>query len=257
MQGQFVWYELLARNFPAAQSFYTSLLGWQVVPAEIPGMDYHIVVNENLPIGGMFPMTGDCPGPNGGGWIGYVAVEDVDDMAGRIEALGGRILMAPEDIPDIGRFAVVADPEGAPFVIFRALDPSIHKPLPAMKPGFTAWHELVVDDWERAFRFYETLFGWQKDEAMDMGPMGVYQLFSTDGKQAVGGMMKRQNGDAMGWRFYFGVEDIDAAMARIKAGGGSISFGPEQVPGDAWIVQGRDPQGSQFALVGQRQGAAS
>src|ERR1035437_9827858 len=122
------------------------------------------------------------------GWIGYVAVDDVDAIAARIKAAGGRIHHGPDNIPDVGRFAVVADPQGAVIALFKPSTAG-NRPLPAgPAPGLVGWHELHATDQQAAFDFYAGLFGWTKAKAMDMGPMGVYQLFAIGGVPA-GGVM--------------------------------------------------------------------
>ena len=101
-----------------------------------------------------------------------------------------------------------------------------------------------------AFAFYSKLFGWTKTEAMDMGEMGVYQLFATGGSTAAGGMMtKMPETPAPFWLFYFNVDSADAALKRVNDGGGKVINGPMEVPGPMWIVQALDPQGAMFAMV--------
>jgi hypothetical protein len=84
---------------------------------------------------------------------------------------------------------------------------------------------------------------------MDMGPSGTYQMFATGGA-TVGGMMdKPEQMPKPAWLFYFNVPELDAAIEKIKEGGGQTVVGPTEVPGGLWIVQGIDPQGAHFALV--------
>jgi predicted enzyme related to lactoylglutathione lyase len=110
----------------------------------------------------------------------------------------------------------------------------------------------LADDWQKAFGFYSELFGWQKSDAMPMGEMGTYQMFSTGG-QAIGGMFNKPPAvPAPYWLYYFNVGDIDVAVERVWANGGQILNGPMEVPGGHWIIQGKDPQGAMFALVGKR-----
>jgi predicted enzyme related to lactoylglutathione lyase len=120
------------------------------------------------------------------------------------------------------------------------------------KPGHGGWNELNTTDWEAAFLLYSRLFGWEKSTPMDMGPMGVYQLFSAGGAEAIGAMFNSPETPRPHWLFYFNVENIDAAQGRLAAAGGSILMGPHPVPGDLWMIQARDPQGAPFAIVGPR-----
>jgi predicted enzyme related to lactoylglutathione lyase len=123
-------------------------------------------------------------------------------------------------------------------------------PLTPGTPGSIGWHELCALDWQAAFAFYEKLFGWSKDQAIDMGPMGTYQLFKTGGEYAAGGMMTKPAAIPVPyWGYYFNVEAIDAAAARVTAAGGKILNGPMEVPGPMWVVNCMDPQGAVFSLV--------
>jgi hypothetical protein len=154
------------------------------------------------------------------------------------------------DIPNVGRFAMVTDPQGAAFNVFKPLQGG--QPAASREPGRIGWHELHTTDWPKAFEFYSELFGWRKADAMDMGTMGIYQLFSIKDVPA-GAMFNSPAAQAARyWLYYFIVGDIDAAGKRLTDGGGKIMQGPMQVPGGDWIIQAADPQGAAFALVGQR-----
>ena len=145
---------------------------------------------------------------------------------------------------------MVSDPQGAPFVVF-APNGEAPDPLAPMTPGSVGWHELHTTDWQAGFAFYADQFGWTRADALDMGPMGIYQLFATGGAP-VGGMLNNTALPRPAWLYYFSVEAIDAATARVTAAGGQVLMGPHEVPGGAWIVQGKDPQGAMFALVALR-----
>jgi predicted enzyme related to lactoylglutathione lyase len=182
------------------------------------------------------------------GYIWVNAAVDVDSYAAETVNAGGRFYRPAEDIPGIGRFAVVADPQGAPFVLFNADPPEeTRPPVPPGALGHVGWNELLTGDWEAGFAFYSRLFGWTKTMAVDMGPMGTYQTFATD-TDMVGGMMTVP-GQRSGWLYYFTVDAIDAAAARVTEYGGELLGEIHRVPGDAWIVRCRDPQGAYFALT--------
>jgi len=188
------------------------------------------------------------------GWFGYIGVDDTDAMAQRIVDAGGRVLRAPDDIPQVGRFAVVADPGGAAFMLLTPLprDEVPPKPDPGTA-GTVGWHELYAGNGEAAaFAFYSKLFGWTTVDEMDMGEMGKYRIFAIDGAQSGGMMDKPPQTPAAAWGFYVNVDGIDAAIERITANGGKVQMGPHEVPGGSWIVQATDPQGVNFALVSVR-----
>ena len=258
MHGQFCWCELMTTDDAAAAAFYRDVIGWTPHDAGVPHTRYTIVNAGGTGVGGIMPMPPQLL--EGGGppfWIGYIAVDDVDAAAERVTRLGGAVHTPAQDIPGVGRFAVAADPHGAAFTLFKPLPSDQPPPGPAgATPGRVGWHELHAGEREAAFAFYADLFGWTKTEAIDMGPMGTYQTFATNGASGggmAGGMMtKTDHLPAPVWLHYFNVEDIDAAVARTKAGAGELVMGPQEIPGGSWIAHCRDPQGGAFSMVGPR-----
>jgi predicted enzyme related to lactoylglutathione lyase len=145
---------------------------------------------------------------------------------------------------------VVADPQGAGFLIAKPIPQTAPPPLAQGAVGTVGWHELYAMDMPSVFPFYEKLFGWTKEQDMNMGPMGTYRLFKTGGETAMGGMMtKPPQVPVPYWGYYFNVAGIDAAIERVTKGGGKILNGPIEVPGGSWIIQALDLQGAYFALV--------
>lgn len=249
--GRFVWHELMTKNAAAATKFYPSLFGWSVRDAGNPSMKYTIVgVGENG-VGGIFELTEPMCSSLGtnGSWIGYIAVDEVDQAADRAARLGGKITVPPTDIPNVGRFAIAADPQGGPFVLFRPSASGPAHPLPPGTAGTYGWNELMTTDWPRAWAFYSELFGWRKKEAVDMGPLGTYQTFGGE-TDAFGGMMNDPNGaPGARWQYYVNVDSMEETLARVKAGGGKLIHGPHPVPGGSLIANCLDPEGLSFALV--------
>lgn len=251
IDGGFVWYELMTSDVEAAQAFYSQVVGWNMADAGMPGMRYILAKVGERQVGGVMGLPPDV-GKGPVMWFGYILVGDVDSTAERVREAGGAVHRAPTDIPGVGRFAVVADPQGAMFMLFRGSG----EPAPALAanaPGSVGWHELRTRDWESAFVFYQNLFGWEKSYAHDMGPMGTYQTFSVGGAWT-GGMMNSAQAPAPEWLYYINVDDIDAAATRVVDAGGTVASGPHQVPGGNWVLAAIDPQDARFALTGGRQG---
>jgi len=246
----FVWYELMTGDVAGAAAFYADLVGWQAEDSGMPGVEYTLLKVGQARTAGLMALPAELAAIGMPAcWRGYVAVDDVDASEARLLQLGGKVLRPASDIPGVGRFASVADPQGAAFVLFKPM-PTEPPVLPRPDaPGTTGWHELHAVDGATAFEFYAALFGWTKGESFDMGPMGTYQLFEIDGVPS-GGIMTRDPSDPVpGWRFYVRVESVEAAAQRVERLGGKVAMGPHQVPGGSWIVVGFDPQGALFALI--------
>ena len=251
--GRFVWHELLTTDPEAARAFYGAVVGWTAQAAPPPNADYTMLLNAGHPSAGMMALpkrareAGARPG-----WLGYIGVEGVDAAVEQATGLGATVHLPPHDIPGVGRIAVIADPQQAAVAFFQAATAMPEPLMAAEVPGQVGWNELLTTDWEAAFGFYAAMFGWRKDDAVDMGPMGTYQLFGLGGP-SIGGMFNKPPAvPEPFWQYYFTVADIDAGLGRITAAGGQVLNGPMEVPGGMWIVQALDPQGAIFALVGKR-----
>ena len=175
-----------------------------------------------------------------------------DPAAAAIVAAGGKQHMPPTDIPNVGRFAMMADPQGVSFYVMRGVSAEASTAFAPDRTGHCHWNELATTDQEAALRFYTAQFGWQRGDAMPMGEMGEYR-FITHHERALGAVMRRMpEGPPPAWNFYFGVADIDVAAAAVTGAGGTIHHGPSEVPGEQFIIVGSDPQGAMFGLVGPR-----
>jgi predicted enzyme related to lactoylglutathione lyase len=253
-KGKFVWYELMTTDVKAAEAFYRHVVGWGARDAGMPEPYTLLLVGEGdkaSQVAGLMKLPPEAAAAGAPPhWTGYVAVDDVDAGARHFNEAGGKTYVAPTDIPGIGRFAILSDPQGAAIALFKGAsdDPPPNAPAPGT-PGTVGWHELHAGDGKTAFEFYAAQFGWTKGEAMDMGPNGVYQIFLIQGEQAGGIMTKMPEMPVPAWGFYFNVDAIDAAVARVKERGGQVINGPMEVPGGQWIINGIDPQGAHFALV--------
>jgi predicted enzyme related to lactoylglutathione lyase len=234
----------------AGEAFYRDVVGWGAQDAGMPGVDYTLLTVGSTPSAGLMTIPPEaCAMGAKPGWIGYVGVESVDAAAAKVKDLGGSVHKAPTDIPGVGRFAVVADPHGATFALFKwEMSKADDKPAPDT-PGRTGWHELYAGNLDTAVAFYSTMFGWTKADALDMGPRGTYQSFAHEGVPIGGMMAKPPQVPKPSWTYYFNVDSVSAAVERVKRDGGEILFGPMQVPGGSWIIQGLDPQKAPFALV--------
>ena len=172
--GKFVWYEYMGNDLKAAADFYTCVVGWSAKDAGM-GFDfaYEIVSTGATMVAGMMDIPAEAKAMGARpGWLGYIWVEDVDKALPKLTAAGGKVFKAPADIPGIGRFAVVADPDGAVFMLFRDAGGSPPPPPPPGTPGLIGWRELHAGDGAKALAFYSGQFGWKKDARLRNGADG-------------------------------------------------------------------------------------
>ena len=255
-QGDFIWYELMSPDPEGSKTFYDAVVGWDISEAAPEFQGYRMIGRSDgkfaggvLPISAEMQQHGARPT-----WLGYIHVTDVDRSVGKIEQAGGKSLMPATDIPNVGRIAMVADPQGAPFYVMKPIppagDPNAKSDVfSASEQQRVGWNELQTSDVEGARRFYGDQFGWGSEEYMDMGEMGLYRFFDQQGTR-IGALFDASNEQRSHWRFYIRVPSISAAKEAAERGGGTIHMGPQQVPTGEYVVIGSDPQGAEFALVG-------
>ena len=235
--GTFVWHENVSADPEAALSFYSELFGWEVEVFKPGEMDYAMIKSAGQTHGGFPPAPEGVPNH----WLGHVCVEKVDETVEKAKAAGGTVVHGPMGIPEVGRFAVIADPQGA---VVSAYEPAGEGPASA---GVFVWDELGTQDVEAAERFYGDVFGWT---SVDMGAeYGGYRIFQL-GETRAAGMMKLPDPAApSGWAPYVAVEDADATVAKAKELGGSALLEPMDVPNVGRIAYLRDPQGAVFGIL--------
>jgi hypothetical protein len=247
-QGRFYWYDLMTTDVEGAKSFYTKLIGWGTMNWDGAGQSYTMWTNGKTPIGGVNTLPEDArkagAPPH---WLSYVLVPKVDETLSQVEKLGGKVLVPGMDIPTVGRFGVFSDPQGAVLAAFTPLEEA---PGAAPKTGDFSWHELATSDPAGALSFYQKLFSWEKGDAIDMGEMGIYQMYKRKGGDfPLGGIFKKPaEMPVSAWLYYALVSDVKKSVDEVKNLGGQILNGPMEVPGGDLIAQCLDPQGAAFAL---------
>ncbi len=248
-RGRFVWFDLNTTDPAAARAFYAKVVGWGDA---LWGADYHMFVTpDGKQIGGSVELSADAKAMGAPpAWLGYIGTPNVDATVKEAIALGATQLMPPMDIPEVGQFAILADPQGAVFAPFTAQGEAPGSEAAATN-GEVGWHELATTDPKGALAFYGKLFGWTLAESMDMGPQGVYHLFKRPGAEGnTGGIYaKPDTMPVSNWLYYVRVDDLKKATEAIGKNGGNVMMGPIEVPGDDTILVAMDPQGAVFALV--------
>jgi predicted enzyme related to lactoylglutathione lyase len=242
--GKFVWFEHVSRDAKKAQAFYKEVLGWTVQPFPMGPVTYEMVYAGGTMIGGYAAPKADRQPPH---WIAYVSVGDVDGAVKIATANGGKIVEAPYDIPQVGRAARIADPQGAEICLFTNAsgDPADTGSVAA---GHFVWNELHTSDVSKAIAFYGKVVGFSHRD-MDMGPGGTYHVLSAGGVERGGVTHWLAPGAPPHWLPYVHVEDVDGTIARTKKHGGSVTFGPEDIPGVGRLGGLVDPTGAALAFI--------
>jgi predicted enzyme related to lactoylglutathione lyase len=244
--GRFVWHELHTTDRQKAVTFYKTLLQWETKDDPMgPGEPYSLILLHGKDQAGITKSKAPASVPSH--WIPYVAVDDVDKAAKRAAELGAQILQAPMDIPDVGRFAAIKDPQGAPFAIYKGLKGYPEEPERPPVGAF-CWEELLSTNPEASVKFYSSLFGYASD-AQDMGPMGTYWVLKR-GDRMTAGVMKLPLGapPSSHWIEYIAVNDVDATARNAKEIGATVHKSPTDIPKIGRFSVLGDPTGAAFAV---------
>jgi len=257
--GSFIWYELMSPDPDGSKTFYDAVVGWDIEPQPAGELDYRMIRRSDGGNAGGVMRLDAAMREHGAkpAWLGYLHVEDVDGAVEAAKPDGATTIMPPWSVPGIGRMAMIADPTGAPIYLMKP-EPRADQPdatsdvFSVTEPQHVRWNELSSSDAERAVAFYTRNFGWTQQRAMPMGELGDYRFIQQAGV-GVGAIMNAMRGmPGSSWTYYFGVDDIDRAVAAVNDGGGKVLAGPHQIPGGEYSLTGMDPQGAAFGLVGPR-----
>ncbi len=242
VNGHFVWYDLMARDPKGAEDFYQKVIGWSYTDYPMENMTYRMIKPGEEHIGGIVGLEQqEVPAH----WLSYIQVPDVDEACKRASEMGGHVSHPPTDIPEVGRFAVVTDPQGGTFSPFTPLKSGESVPE---GNGTVAWRELITSDPEAARDFYANLIGWEQDQ-MKIGD-DDYVMFKSGGNFIGGLIMKpipREQAQPL-WIPYFQVEDVDDACKTAEENGGRIQYQPTDIPDIGRFAIMADPDGATFAV---------
>ena len=248
--GMFWWADVMTTDAVAAKAFYQALFGWNAtdMPAG-EGFFYTMFDKDGKNVCALAEMGPDLQQQVGHAfWQAYLAVEDVDAAAAKVEQLGGKVLMPPFDVLDAGRMAAIQDPTGAAVNLWQKRN---HGGADIMSEhGALAWDELYTPDRDAAARFYTELTGWRVDKA-PMGDGTFYHVFML-GDEAAAGMpeISLDWGEIPpNWSVYFAVDDCDAIVAEANSLGGKTVVPPTDVPEIGRFAFLQDPQGAYFAVM--------
>jgi predicted enzyme related to lactoylglutathione lyase len=244
--GTFSWADCNSTNSEKAKKFYMDLMDWEANDMPLgEGLFYTMLTKDGETVTAVSPMMAEMQQQGiPSHWSSYITVDDVDALVDKVAELGGKVMAPPFDVFDSGRMMVIQDPSGANVGLWQAQN-HIGASL-VNTPGAMGWNELLSNDRAKAMEFYKGLLGWeyQKDPNQD------YYMILNNGRMN-GGMMQitKEMGDMPSyWMVYFNVADIDAAVKKVEALGGTIHMRRE-APGVGPFAIIGDPTGAVMTII--------
>ena len=233
------WIDIGTPDLAAGLRFYQDLFGWDAQDMGEEAGHYTIVSKNGRQVAAL--STAQDPGPPR--WTTYINVDDIDDIAKRVESAGGTVVVPPMDVMSAGRMAIFADTTGA---VIAAWQPGEHKGAQLInEPGAFTWSELSTLDLAKSKAFYSEVFGW------GWGGSDEYAEPQVDGR-TIGGVMPRRPDMPPevpdSWLVYFGSDDVDAQAKKASDKGATVVVQPTDIPNTGRFAVLIDPQGAAFAL---------
>jgi predicted enzyme related to lactoylglutathione lyase len=248
--GTFCWAELATTDQKAGVSFYRALFGWDINEQPIGNDEvYSMFMMRGKEVAAGYTMR---PEERQSGapphWNLYVTVANVDEAVKRAQGLGAKVFMAPLDVMDAGRMAVLQAPDGSVFQVWQS-----NKHIGAKilnEPGAFCWGELTTRDTKAAESFYTALFGWTAKHGAPSSAM-EYTEFQNHGKSGAGMLpmpAQMPPGVPSYWMPYFQVADCDGSTAKAKGLGAKVMVPPQDISKTGRFAILSDPQGAMFAV---------
>lgn len=247
--GVFCWVDYVAHDMEAALRWYADLFGWEIDHQDTRGgPPYAMLRKHGKSVAGMGQMSDEMKSAGVPPlWNDYVAVQDVQAVARRVEDAGGTVTVPPMQVMDAGWLAFFTDPAGAGFCVWQA--GQHHGCQRVNEHGALSWNELVTRDVAASREFYEKVFGWRYAE-QDMGTL-TYTMIKA-GERDNGGIMPMQGPQWEGvpphWMTYFAVDDCDATASQVTQTGGTVMVPPTDIAVGRFAVL-QDLHGGAFTAI--------
>lgn len=240
------WIDLMSSDTARTEQFYGELFGWTAEEPDEAFGGYFNFRKDGTRVSGC--MRNDPASGMPDLWSTYLAVSDAAKTAEAATTHGGQVLVEAMEVGDYGSMAVLTDPGGA---TIGAWQPASHAGFGVLdEAGTPGWFELQTRDYDRVIEFYRTVFGWDTHVVSDTADFRYTVLVS--GEAWLAGVMDATgflpDGVPAHWSVYFGVDDADATLERVKALGGSVVTAAEDSPYGR-LATATDATGAQFKLV--------
>jgi uncharacterized protein len=244
--GKFVWFDLVTDDLASVRQFYGAVFGWQFRTVGKPTASYAIIENAGDAIGGMFYRARPAGASSSARWLSLISVPDPAQSVRYVEQHGGAVIVPPATIAGRGTHALLRDPQGAVFGVFKAM--SGDRPDTPVESGDFFWVDLLAPDPVKATEFYVGLAGYEAND--DEANANVKRVSLSSGGYARAGIVPLPAAVKQpGWLPYVLVDDVAAALDKAIAAGGRALLKPRADLLDGNLAIIADPRGGVLGIV--------
>lgn len=246
--GKVIFVELVTPDLSAAKRFYTGLFGWTYRDIQAGGTEYAEAYLDGRPVAGLIHKNVPAGEHRQPAWLSFIAVRDVDAAKENAIQHGAKVLFAPHNIPDRGREAVFADPQGAVFAVLASSSGDPPDVLAA--PGEWIWSSLITVDPDTAAAFYQSLFDYEVFD-LPADPDTQHLMLASDNyvRASANSLPANQPNGHPHWINYVRVDDTVKMAAKLVALGGRVLVEPRVDRHGGKVALVADPLGAPFGLL--------
>jgi len=246
--GKVIYVELVTPDLAAAKRFYAGLFGWTFRDIQSGGTKYAEASLDGRPVAGLIHKEVAAGEHRQPAWLTFIAVRDVDAAKTIALQQGAKLLFEPRSIPNRGRQAILADPQGA---IFAILDSSSGDPADVLAvPGEWIWSSLITTDPDADAAFYQTLFDYEVyDLPANEGTKHLMLASDNYARASVNTLPANRPNVHPHWLNFVHVEDAVKMTARLVALGGRVLVEPRDDRHGGKVAVVADPLGAPFGLL--------
>jgi hypothetical protein len=247
--GKVVFVELVTPDLAVAKQFYGGLFGWTFRDIQVGGTAYAEASLDGYPVAGLIQKDIPADEHRQPAWLTFIAVRDVDAAKQIALQHGAKVLFEPHSIPDRGREAVFADPQGAVFAVLASSSGDPPDVLAA--PGEWIWSSLITSDPDTDAAFYQTLFDYEVFDLPADDEGAQHLMFASDNyaRASANTLPANRPNARPHWLNYVRVEDVDKVIAKVVALGGRVLVEPRVDRHGGKIAVVADPLGAPFGLL--------
>lgn len=242
-QGKFAWFNLATSDAAGAKKFYGAVFGWQF-SADPDGRKFILIQHDGRDLGALV-LPPDAAKAKGTRWISLIAVTDAAATARKVEAAGGKVLMAPTVVAGYGTHALFRDADGALFGVLQPLGAEVAGEVEANE---FFWADLLSPDPAKSAEFYRAIAGYDVSSAHLAPGIDRVVLSSGEIKRAGIHQLPAEMKQA-GWLPYVVVDDVPATLALVTQAGGRVLVAPNPAVLDGQLAVFADPAGGVLGIV--------